>query len=64
MKKNKHLVIGAGEVGRSLFNVLKPHYNIFLRDKNDDLSEKFDVIHICYPYNENFIKISKSYVKI
>ncbi len=64
MKRNKkHIIIGGGEVGRSLFNVLKQYYNIFLRDKNDDLSGKFDVVHICYPYNKNFIKISKSYIK-
>ena len=63
MEKNKkHLIIGSGEVGRSLFNVLKLHYDVFLRDKNDDLSGKFDVIHICYPYNKNFTKISKSYI--
>ncbi len=65
MKKDdkKHLIIGTGEVGSSLFKVLRPHYNIFLRDKDDDLSGKFDVIHICYPLIKNFINITKNYIK-
>ncbi|MEK7162807.1 MAG: hypothetical protein AAB696_00790 [Patescibacteria group bacterium] len=64
MKNNKkHLVIGAGEVGRSLFNVFKPYYNIFLRDKNNDLDGKFDIVHICYPNTKNFIKITKDYIE-
>ena len=64
MKNNKkHLVIGIGEVGRSLFNVLKPHYNVFFRDKNDNLEGKFNILHICYPNVKDFIKISKFYIK-
>ncbi len=64
MKKNKkHIIIGAGEVGISLFNVLKQYYDVVLRDKNDDLNGEFGVIHICYPYNKNFVKISKFYIK-
>lgn len=62
-KDNKHLVIGAGEVGSSLFNVLKPHYDVFLRDKNNNLSGKFNVVHICYPNIKNFTEISKDYIK-
>ncbi len=59
----KHLIIGVGEVGRSLFNVLKPHYNVFLRDKNNNLEGKFDILHICYPPIKNFINITKNYIK-
>ncbi|MCL5004509.1 MAG: hypothetical protein M1170_01015 [Patescibacteria group bacterium] len=64
MKNNKkHLVIGAGEVGKSLFNVLRPHYNIFLCDKNDGPDGKFDILHICYPNMKDFVKITKIYIK-
>lgn len=64
MKNNKkHIIIGAGEIGISLFNVLKSHYNVFLRDKNDDLNGKFEIVHICYPHSKNFVKVSKFYIK-
>ncbi len=62
-RNNKHLIIGAGEVGQSLFNVLKPHYNVFLRDKNDNLTGNFDVIHVCYSNIKDFIKITNIYIK-
>lgn len=62
-KQQKHLIIGAGEVGSALFKVLKPYFNIFLRDKDSNLNGKFDVLHICYPPVENFINITKYYIK-
>ena len=64
MKNNKkHIIIGAGEVGVSLFKVLTQYYDVVLRNKDSNLEGKFDIIHICYPYNKNFIKISKFYIK-
>ena len=62
-KNNKHLIIGFGEIGRSLFNILKQHYNVVFRDKDDNLSGRFNVVHICYPYSKNFIKTTKNYLK-
>lgn len=63
MDNKKHLIIGAGEVGRALYNVLKNHYKVFLRDKDDNLEGRFNVLHICYPPVKNFIKITKNYIK-
>jgi UDP-N-acetyl-D-mannosaminuronate dehydrogenase len=63
MKKNKHLIIGAGEVGSSLYGVLNKRYPVWLRDKNNDLSGRFEVLHIAYPPVKNFIKITKDYIK-
>lgn len=60
--KQKHLIIGAGEVGRSLYNVLKPHYEIFIRDRNSEINGRFDVLHIVYPYFKNFVQATKKYI--
>ncbi|MFB6212838.1 MAG: hypothetical protein ABEI53_03440 [Candidatus Magasanikbacteria bacterium] len=61
-KKDTHLVIGKGEVGTSLFNVLKEHYDVQSRDENDGPEGQFDVLHICYPPIDNFVEITKKYI--
>lgn len=57
------LVIGGGEIGNSLFNVLSSEYECDIYDikyNKNDLCEleknQYDIIHICFPYNENFIE--------
>jgi len=62
-KSEKHLIIGKGEVGQALYNVLKRHYEVYIRDKNDDLNGEFSVLHICYPPIKGFINITKNYIK-
>jgi len=47
----KHLVIGLGEVGKSLQEVLKCD-GIDLEFETGD----YDIIHICFPYSDDFIK--------
>lgn len=63
MSNKKHLIIGAGEIGNALYNVLRKHYRVFIRDKDDKLEDKFDILHICYPPIKNFVRISKDYIK-
>ena len=63
IEKEKTLIIGAGEVGTSLANALKDTYEVFVRDRSTLVKEKFKVIHICYPYSDKFIDITKSYIK-
>lgn len=66
------LIIGYGEIGKALFNVLSPHYKVWYLDKNgivmkDELTmhrpEKFDILHICFGYSDKFIKQVKAYQK-
>lgn len=64
VKKQKHLIIGVGEVGEALRNVLYNYYFVDTKDKEDLISKKIDIIHICYRYNKNFIKSVKEYQKI
>lgn len=63
-KRNKHLIIGAGEAGRSLYNVLKGHYRVYIRDKNNGKNGIFEVLHIAYPPRRDFISATKRYIKI
>jgi len=64
--EKSHLIIGKGEVGKALYNVLKKHLGgviISIIDKNEPIKNHFNVLHICYPYSEKFIKITKNYIK-
>ncbi len=61
--KSNHLVIGNGEVGSALRQVLKKTdvIDLNLRSVN---ANKYDYLHICMPYkDEKFIKIVQSYQK-
>lgn len=62
-KNNKHLVIGAGEIGRAVKNVLSAKFDVVIRDKDDSVDGKFDVLHIAYPPIKNFLEITKKYIK-
>lgn len=59
-KKITNLIIGEGEVGTALYNVLKTVYpfTMFARDTN---LTGFDLMHICFSYDENFVSEVKRY---
>ena len=59
----KTIIIGAGEIGNSLFNVLSKEYECDLYDISygrQVLKElklnKYDIMHICFPYSNEFIE--------
>jgi UDP-N-acetyl-D-mannosaminuronate dehydrogenase len=57
-----HLVIGMGEVGKAIAKVLAEKYEVSTLDINPcDIARKFDFLHICYPYNPNFVEATKAY---
>ncbi len=58
-----HLIIGKGEVGSALFEILSSHYESKIRDKGNSREGHFDVLHIAYPYVENFIETTKRYIQ-
>jgi hypothetical protein len=64
-RKSRHLIIGAGEVGKALYSVLKSRYEVYIRDKVDDhnLSGRFEVLHIAYPGAKDFVFKTKRYIK-
>ena len=59
------LVIGQGEIGTSLYNVLAETYTdtVFIRDYENIETPDPAVLHICYPYNESFIPNTRSYIE-
>lgn len=74
----KTLIIGAGEIGKSLGQVLSQVYDVCYEDINKQVSshlsrnvfeqfqlteKDYSIIHICYPYNKNFITSVKEYRK-
>jgi len=50
----KQLIVGFGDVGRGLYELLQPHYDVVARDKDAELKGKFDVMHVCFPYSSDF----------
>jgi len=64
----KSLIIGAGEVGKSLYKVLEATYkeNIVIRDKQPDfgiIEDSLPFLNICYPYSDSFVEDTKAYIK-
>lgn len=61
----KTLIIGAGEVGKSLYEVLKEVHETFLRDKETDefVGGGLDVLNICFPYFNGFEAAVRGYQK-
>lgn len=55
------LVVGKGEVGTSLFNVLKTAHEAYIRDVEDLKVEDVEVLNICFPYSEKFIEQVEAY---
>lgn len=73
----KTLIIGAGEIGRSLAAVLAPVHEVWVRDAADEptlfssplgaalnsAKKGFEVLNICYPPSKDFVKITQAYIK-
>ncbi len=55
------IIIGKGQIGISLFNILKEHHDIKIRDKEDLVMVGVEILHICFPYFEGFIDAVKEY---
>lgn len=59
----KSLIIGAGQVGSALKEVLSTHYEVVIRDIDDLQVEGVKVLHICYPDHEGFVENTRKYVE-
>ena len=56
------IVLGAGEIGKSLAAVLGDYYPIILVDRKPvKITEPVEIMNICFGYSENFIKEVKRY---
>jgi hypothetical protein len=59
--KFKTLIIGAGEIGTSLYNVLSKKYETYIKDIEDLEVDGIEVMHITIPYSDRFVEIIKEY---
>jgi uncharacterized protein YlzI (FlbEa/FlbD family) len=57
----KTLIIGAGEIGKSLYNVLNKKYETYIKDTEPLDLEGVKVMHIAIPYSDKFVEIVKEY---
>jgi len=60
--ENKSLIIGKGEVGTALYNILKKKYDVHIQDKEPLDIDGINVLHICFPYSKSFIGDVKDYM--
>lgn len=58
----KSLVIGKGEVGAALTKILREQYVVDTLDLDSRTNlQKYEIIHICFPYSPKFIDYVKAY---
>lgn len=63
------IVIGLGEVGTAILKLLKTKYKAYGYDSNmpsrnykNLIRRKFEYMHICYPYSDNFVDTFEEYL--
>lgn len=60
------LVIGLGEIGRALCQVIEDSgkYKLYQRDVEElEIKDKIDIMHICIPYMNDFVGVIVNYIK-
>lgn len=57
------LVIGLGEIGKPLLDILSLHYDAHGRDLEPTEVTSADVIHLCFPWSEDFVEQTMGYVE-
>lgn len=62
----KSLIIGGGQIGSALLEVLKDYSPDVVDSKRpgDKIYPPYEIIHICFPYSDEFINEVKRYQKI
>lgn len=59
----RHLIIGMGQIGTAVYEVLSDAYNVEARDIKNSIHEGVDVLHICFPYYDGFIYDLAGYIE-
>lgn len=58
------LIIGYGHIGKALELILRDYAPDILDKERRFVGEKFDIIHICFGYDENFVSEVKRYQEL
>lgn len=60
-----NLVVGMGEVGNGVFDVLRSRVVTYTRDKEPVvIAKKIDYLHIAIPYSDSFLDDVRAYIKL
>lgn len=57
----QHVVIGAGQVGSAIAQVLGARHEVHVRDIERSGPERAEVLHICFPWSERFTALVLDY---
>ena len=59
----KVLVIGAGQIGKAIHEIVKPFHDVGIRDVEEDNAVRNpEILHICYPDNLYFVSETRKYI--
>lgn len=57
-----NLIIGNGEIGKSISEIVKPHHNVIIKDIDAlEINHSIDYMHVCIRYSKDFVGIIKKY---
>ena len=61
----KSLIIGKGQIGNALHYIFSGHHECYIRDVNPERNDpaKVEVLHIAFPYSENFVDNVSQYIQ-
>lgn len=59
----KSLIIGAGQVGSSLHKIISRAHECQIRDIHPLEVNNLEILHICYPDSDAFVKITRGYIE-
>lgn len=63
----RSLIVGLGEIGKAVQEVIGEHDEVMTYDiKEHDplIHTDCDIMHVCFPYNDEFVKNVKDYIKL
>ena len=60
----KTLIVGNGEIGKSILKALEEHYPCDIIGKDYEETHKtYEIMHVCFPYSDKFVDAVKEYQK-
>lgn len=60
----RSLILGKGEIGKALWNILSDFYPTFITDRTEEPYENIEILHIAFSFDENFISEVRRYQEL
>jgi hypothetical protein len=58
------LIVGLGEIGKAVKEAICPEAEVFdINQEVDKTTGPFAVMHICFPYSDNFVEYAQAYIQ-